>query len=133
MILGTQWYILFNVIAAVNVIPKEIFLTTSMFRVKGFLWWKRVILPAIFPYYVTGAMTAAGGCWNASIVAEFVKWGNNTIRSFGLGYYINQNSITGDFPRIALGISIMCIYIMLFNKLIWRKLYELANSRFNFN
>ncbi len=133
MILGTQWYILFNVIAAVNVIPKEIFLTTSMFRVKGFLWWKRVILPAIFPYYVTGAMTAAGGCWNASIVAEFVKWGNNTISSFGLGYYINQNSITGDFPRIALGISIMCIYIMLFNKLIWRKLYELANSRFNFN
>lgn len=133
MILGTQWYILFNVIAAMHVIPKEIFLTTSIFRVKGILWWKRVILPAIFPYYVTGAMTAAGGCWNASIVAEFVKWGNNTIKSLGLGYYISKNSVHGDFPRIALGISVMCIYVMLFNKLIWRKLYELANSRFNFN
>ena len=133
MILGTQWYILFNVIAAVNVIPKEIFLTTDMLRVKGILWWKRIVLPAIFPYYVTGAMTAAGGCWNASIVAEFVKWGDNTIISLGLGSYITQNTANGDFPRIALGISIMCIYVMFFNKLVWRKLYQLANSRFNFN
>lgn len=133
MILGTQWYILFNIIAAVNVIPKEIFLTTSMLRVKGLLWWKRVILPAIFPYYVTGAMTAAGGSWNASIVAEFVKWGDNTISSLGLGCYITENTMIGDFPRIALGISIMAIYVLIFNKLIWRKLYQLANSRFNFN
>ncbi len=133
MILGTQWYILFNIIAAINAIPKEIFLTTRMLRLKGILWWKRIILPAIFPYYVTGAMTAAGGCWNASIVAEFVNWGDNTIVSLGLGSYINQHTSAGDFHRLALGISIMCIYVMLFNRLIWRKLYQLASSRFNFN
>lgn len=133
MILGTQWYILFNVIAAMNAVPKEIFLTTKMLGLKGVLWWKRVALPAIFPYYVTGAMTAAGGCWNASIVAEFVKWGDNTIVSLGLGSYIQAHTSIGDFHRIALGISIMCIYVMLFNKLIWRQLYQLASSRFNFN
>ena len=133
MILGTQWYILFNVIAAMNAIPKEIFLTTQMLRLKGILWWKKVILPAIFPFYVTGAMTAAGGCWNASIVAEFVKWGDNTIISLGLGSYITEQTNSGDFRRLALGISIMCIYVMLFNKLVWRKLYQLASSRFNFN
>jgi NitT/TauT family transport system permease protein len=133
MILGTQWYILFNVIAAVHVIPKEIFLTSNMLRVRGSLWWKKVILPAIFPYYVTGAMTAAGGCWNASIVAEFVKWGDTTIASKGLGYYITKNTMTGDFPRIALGIVIMSLYVIVFNKLVWKKLYDLANSRFNFN
>lgn len=133
MILGTQWYILFNVIAAMNAVPKEIFLTTKMLRLKGLLWWKKVALPAIFPYYVTGAMTAAGGCWNASIVAEFVKWGDNTIISLGLGSYINENATIGDFPRLALGIAIMCVYVILFNKLIWRNLYQLASSRFNFN
>ena len=133
MILGTQWYILFNVIAAMNAVPKEIFLTTKMLGLKGILWWKRVVLPAIFPYYVTGAMTAAGGCWNASIVAEFVKWGDNSIVSLGLGSYINEHTNIGDFRRLALGISIMCIYVMLFNKLIWRQLYQLASSRFNFN
>ncbi|MGD0466195.1 MAG: ABC transporter permease subunit, partial [Gammaproteobacteria bacterium] len=133
MILGTQWYILFNVIAAMNAIPKEIFLTTQMLRLKGILWWKKVILPAIFPFYVTGAMTAAGGCWNASIVAEFVKWGDNTITSLGLGSYITEQTNSGDFRRLALGICIMCIYVMLFNKLVWRKLYQLASSRFNFN
>lgn len=133
MILGTQWYILFNVIAGVHSIPKEIFLTTNMLRIKGVLWWKRIILPAIFPFYVTGAMTAAGGCWNASIVAEVVKWGDNTIHSLGLGCYITQNTEIGDFPRIALGISIMSIYVVVFNKIIWRNLYQLANSRFNFN
>lgn len=133
MILGTQWYILFNVIAAMNAVPKEIFLTTKMLGLKGILWWKRVVLPAIFPYYVTGAMTAAGGCWNASIVAEFVKWGDNSIVSLGLGSYINEHTNIGDFRRLALGISIMCIYVMLFNKLIWRPLYQLASSRFNFN
>jgi NitT/TauT family transport system permease protein len=78
-------------------------------------------------------MTAAGGSWNASIVAEFVKWGDNTISSLGLGCYITENTMIGDFPRIALGISIMAIYVLIFNKLIWRKLYQLANSRFNFN
>ena len=131
MILGTQWYILFNVIAGVSGIPKEIRLAATNFKVRGWLWWKRLMLPAIFPFYATGAMAAAGGCWNASIVAEYVKWGNDTIVSTGLGSYIEQHTRDGDFPRIALGIGVMCIYVMLFNRLLWQKLYQLAETRFS--
>lgn len=131
MILGTQWYILFNVIAGTTNIPKEIKLAAKNFQLKGWLWWKKLILPAIFPFYATGAMTAAGGCWNASIVAEFVQWGDTTITSPGIGFYIEEYTKTGDFPRILLGISVMCIYVILFNKILWQKLYNLAESRYS--
>ena len=130
MILGTQWYILFNVIAGASRISKEIKLAAKNLNVAGWLWWKRLVLPAIFPYYITGAMTAAGGCWNASIVAEFLHWGDTTIVAVGIGSYITQYTHTGDFPRIALGIGIMCLYVMLFNRLVWRKLYNLAEEHF---
>lgn len=131
MILGTQWYILFNVIAGSGNIPKEIRLVVKNFGVKGRLWWQRLMLPAIFPYYATGAMAAAGGCWNASIVAEFVQWGDHTIISTGLGSYITEFTRIGDFPRIALGIAIMALYVMLINRLLWQHMYNLAESRFN--
>lgn len=130
MILGTQWYILFNIIVGASNIPKEMLLATKNLGVKGKLFWKRLVIPAIFPYYTTGAMTAAGGCWNASIVAEFLQWGDQTIISTGLGSYIQQYTTLGDFPRIALGISIMCIYVILINKLVWQKMYDFANARF---
>lgn len=130
MILGTQWYILFNVISGTASIPKDIRLAVKNFGVKGQLWWRKMILPGIFPHYVTGAMAAAGGCWNASIVAEYVEWGKNTIVSAGLGQYITQYTREGDFPRIALGIGVMCIYVMFFNRLVWQKLYNLAEERF---
>ena len=130
MILGTQWYILFNVISGTSSIPKDIRWAVKNFGVRGQLWWRKMILPGIFPHYVTGAMAAAGGCWNASIVAEYVEWGNYKIISAGLGQYITQYTLEGDFPRIALGIGVMCIYVLLFNHLIWQKLYSLAEERF---
>lgn len=130
MILGTQWYILFNVIAGASAIPKDLRYLTKNFGVKQLLWWKRLALPAIFPYYVTGAMTAAGGCWNASIVADVLQWGNHKLVATGLGSYISQYTTIGDFPRIALGISVMCFYVLVINRLIWRQLYNFAASRF---
>lgn len=130
MILGTQWYILFNIIAGTAAIPKELHLVAQNFRVKGWLWWKRLALPAIFPYYVTGSMTAAAGCWNASIVADVVEWGKHKLVATGLGSYIAQYTATGDFPRIALGIAVMSIYVLVINHLVWRKLYNLAHARF---
>ena len=133
MILGTQWYILFNVIAGASTIPRDLYLVADNFGLKGWQWWKRLALPGIFPFYITGAITAAGGAWNASIVAEWVSWGNTTLRATGLGEYIQTNTIAGDFPRIALATSMMCVYVLAFNHLIWRPLYRLAEERFNFN
>lgn len=130
MILGTQWYILFNVISGTASIPKEIRLAVKNFGVKGSLWWRKMALPGIFPHYVTGAMAAAGGCWNASIVAEYVQWGSDTVISLGLGQYITKYTTLGDFPRIALGISVMCVYVLLFNRLLWQRLYSFAAERF---
>ncbi|QBR85237.1 ABC transporter permease subunit [Legionella israelensis] len=133
MILGTQWYILFNVIAGASTIPRDLYLAADNFGVKGWQWWKRLALPGIFPFYITGAITAAGGAWNASIVAEWVSWGNVTLRATGLGEYIQANTLAGDFPKIALGTAMMCIYVLIFNRFIWRPLYRLAEERYNIN
>jgi len=133
MILGTQWYILFNVIAGASTIPRELYLAADNFGLKGWIWWKRLALPGIFPFYITGAITAAGGAWNASIVAEWVSWGNTTLKATGLGEYIQASTSAGDFPKIALGTAMMCVYVLTFNHLIWRPLYRLAEQRFNFN
>lgn len=133
MILGTQWYILFNVIAGASSIPRDLYLAANNFGLKGWLWWKRLALPGIFPFYITGAITAAGGAWNASIVAEWVSWGNTTLKATGLGAYIQASTATGNFPKIALGTAMMCLYVLMFNHLIWRPLYRLAEERFNFN
>jgi NitT/TauT family transport system permease protein len=128
MILGTQWYILFNVIAGASLLPKDLCHVTQSFGVKGWLWWKKFILPGIFPYYVTGAVTAAGGAWNTSIVAEVVNWGPHVLRATGLGAYITEAS--GNFPKLALGIAVMSIYVLVFNRLLWQPLYNLAQKRF---
>ena len=133
MILGTQWYILFNVIAGASNIPRELYLAADNFGLKGWIWWKRLALPGIFPFYITGAITAAGGAWNASIVAEWVSWGDTTLRATGLGEYIHASTIDGNFPKIALGTAMMCLYVLAFNHLIWRPLYRVAEERFNFN
>ncbi len=133
MILGTQWYILFNVIAGAASIPRELCLAADNFGLKGWIWWKRLALPGVFPFYITGAITAAGGAWNASIVAEWVSWGNTTLKATGLGEYIQASTIAGDFAKIALGTSMMCLYVLAFNHLIWRPLYKLAEERFNYN
>jgi NitT/TauT family transport system permease protein len=133
IILGTQWYILFNVIAGASRIPRDLYLAADNFGLKGWIWWKRLALPGIFPFYITGAITAAGGAWNASIVAELVSWGDVTLKATGLGEYIQASTTAGDFPRIALGTAMMCLYVLVFNHIIWRPLYRLAEERFNFN
>jgi NitT/TauT family transport system permease protein len=129
MVLGTQWYILFNVIAGASAIPTDLREATGMFRVKGWQWWRQLALPGIFPYYVTGALTASGGSWNASIVAEAVSWGNSKLTAAGLGSYIANATAAGDFPRVALGIAVMSVFVILFNRLLWRPLYAFAERR----
>jgi NitT/TauT family transport system permease protein len=130
MVLGTQWYILFNVIAGTSTLPKDLKQVAENFRLHGWLWWKRLILPGIFPYYLTGAITAAGGAWNVSILAEVVSWGKTHLEATGLGAYITHNSVIGDFPRLALGICVMTIYVLVINRTLWRPLYNLAKERY---
>jgi NitT/TauT family transport system permease protein len=129
MILGTQWYILFNVIAGASAIPSDLHYAARNLNVARWLRWRRVILPAIFPAYITGALTAAGGSWNASIVSEVVKWGDTTLVATGIGAYIARVTEAGDFPRVALGIGVLCLYVILFNRLLWRRLYDTAAER----
>lgn len=131
MILGTQWYILFNVIAGTTTLPKELLMASRLFGVRGWLKWKRVILPIIFPYYVTGAMAAAGGAWNASIVAEVLNWGGHRLHALGLGAYISEMTYTGKPAQEALGIIVMCLLVVLINRFVWRPLYALAEGRFH--
>jgi NitT/TauT family transport system permease protein len=130
MILGTQWYILFNVIAGASAIPNELRAAGANFRVRGLLWWRRIALPAVLPFYVTGAITASGGSWNASIVAEVASWGNEHLEAKGLGAYIAQQTDAGDFHRIVLGIVVMSFYVVLINRVLWRPLYEYAERKF---
>lgn len=130
MILGTQWYILFNVIAGTTSIPQELKLAAKNMQLRGLVKWRRFYLPAIFPFFVTGAITAAGGAWNASIVAEYVTWGKTTLIAQGLGAYIKQNTVLGHFPEIAFGVIMMCLWVTLINVLFWRKLYQFAENRY---
>jgi len=129
MILGTQWYILFNVIAGASAFPNDLKEAASSFQLSGWRWWLKVILPGIFPYYVTGAITASGGSWNASIVAEVASWGSEQLTATGLGAYIAAATTAGDFPRVVLGITVMCIFVTLFNRLLWRPLYAFGERR----
>ncbi len=129
MILGTQWYILFNVIAGTLALPTDYLLVAGNLGVCNWLWWRRLVLPGIFPAFVTGAVTASGGSWNASIVAEIARWGGTTLRATGIGAYIATETEKGDFPRIALGITVLCIYVLVLNRLVWRRLYHLAEER----
>jgi NitT/TauT family transport system permease protein len=130
MILGTQWYILFNVIAGATAYPTDFLEAAQTFRFHGWQWWRIAILPGIFPYYVTGAITASGGAWNASIVSEVASWGSDHLAAHGLGAYIAQMTIAGDYPRIVLGIAVMSAIVVLFNRLLWRPLYAFGERRF---
>ncbi len=130
MVLGTQWYILFNVIAGASTMPQELRDAADNFGVRGWLWWKRVALPAVFPYYVTGAITASGGAWNASIVAEVVSWGTRTLRAHGLGAYIADAVTNGDFRKVVLGTAVMSFFVVVVNRILWRPLYWYAERKY---
>ena len=130
MVLGTQWYILFNVIAGASALPRELRDVGANLQLKGWLWWRKVGLPAVFPYYVTGAITASGGSWNAAIVAEVASWGSKTLHAYGLGAYIADATAHGDFHRIVLGIVVMSSFVVVVNRLFWRPLYWYAERKF---
>jgi len=130
MILGTQWYILFNVIAGAAAIPAELRDCCANLQVRGWLWWRTTALPAVFPYYITGAITASGGSWNASIVAEVAAWGDRRLQAYGLGAYIATATAAGNFHRIVLGIAVMSLFVVIINRIVWRPLYGQAERKF---
>ncbi|ASL43146.1 Bicarbonate transport system permease protein CmpB [Burkholderia sp. AD24] len=129
IVLGTQWYILFNVIAGASSYPNDYREAAKNFQIRGWQWWRQIMLPGIFPYYVTGAITASGGAWNASIVAEFVQWGDTKVVAHGLGAYIAQTTAAGDYPKIIMGIAVMSLFVTLFNRLLWRPMYAYAEAK----
>ncbi|WP_434108991.1 ABC transporter permease [Paraburkholderia caffeinilytica] len=129
IVLGTQWYILFNVIAGASSYPNDYREAAKNFHIRGWQWWRQAMLPGIFPYYVTGAITASGGAWNASIVAEFVQWGDTKVAAHGLGAYIAQTTAAGDYPKIIVGIAVMSLFVTLFNRLLWRPMYAYAEAK----
>ena len=129
MLIGTQWYILFNVIAGAAAFPGDMREAVANFRIRGFLRWRRVMIPGILPYFVTGAITASGGAWNASIVAEVASWGKTNLHAEGLGAYIAQATEAGSTPRIVLGVAVMSFFVIMFNRILWRPLYAYASRR----
>lgn len=126
IILGTQWYIFFNVIAGVCVFPNDLKEAASIYDVRSLTWWRKVILPGIFPYYITGALTATGGSWNASIVAEVVSWGSTKLKAHGLGAYIANATAAGDMHAVLLGVGVMSLFVVVLNQLFWRPMYSYA-------
>jgi NitT/TauT family transport system permease protein len=129
IVFGTQWYIVFNTIGGASAFPNDLREAAANFRIRGWRWWTQVIIPAVAPYYLTGAITASGGSWNASIVAEYVKWKDHTVVAQGVGSYIAEATEKGDFPRIVLGVAMMSLFVTLFNRLFWRRLYAYAERR----
>ena len=130
MVLGTQWYILFNVIAGTHAIPSDKLEAAKVLKVTGWLWWRRLILPAVFPYYITGASTAAGGAWNMSIIAEALNWGSHHLYATGLGAFIAQVSAKGNMAALTLATVIMSLYVVIINRILWKPLYQFASERF---
>ena len=133
MLLGTQWYILFNVIAGAMAIPTDLQEAARSYRLKGWRRFRALYLPGVFPYLVTGWVTAAGGAWNASIVAEFVTFKGQTLQAHGLGAQISAAAAAADFPRLAASILVMSAIVVAFNRTVWRQCYRFAEHRFSLN
>ncbi|MBD0739332.1 sulfonate ABC transporter permease [Streptomyces sp. CBMA29] len=131
MALGAQWYILFNAIAGAMSIPTDLREAMDDLGVRGWQRWRRLIIPGIFPSYVTGGITASGGAWNASIVAEVVTFGGTTLTATGLGAYIAKATASGDFPHLLAGVAVMSVYVVGLNRLVWRRMQRLAETRYS--
>ena len=129
MILGSQWYILFSVIGGASALPSDLREAGRNLGLRGWLLWRRLYLPAVFPAFVTGALTASGGAWNASIVAEVVSWGSHTLVATGLGAYITEATQSGQTLRVGLGVGVMALYVIGINRLVWHRLYQIAATR----
>ncbi|MBF2075341.1 MAG: ABC transporter permease subunit [Synechococcales cyanobacterium C42_A2020_086] len=131
MALGAQWYILFNSIAGAQTIPTDLREMASDVGLTGWKRWEKLIIPGIFSAWVTGGLTASGGAWNASIVSEIVSWGQSTLTATGLGAYIADATAVGDWPRITLGIGMMSLFVVGINRVFWRRLYLLAETKYH--
>jgi len=130
LLLGTQWYILFNVIAGASAIPADLKEVCVTFRLSRIQRWRKLILPAIFPYLITGFVTASGGAWNASIIAEYFRFRNQTFSVTGLGAMISRATDAGDFPALLAATVVISAMVVTVNRLVWRRLYALASTRF---
>ncbi|GGP34655.1 ABC transporter permease [Streptomyces melanogenes] len=130
MALGAQWYVLFNTVAGAMAIPSDLREAMDDLGVRGWQRWRRLILPGIFPAYVTGGITASGGAWNASIVSEVVTFGGTTLTATGLGAYVFRATETGDHPRLIAGVAVMSLYVVVLNRLVWRRLHGVAQRRY---
>jgi NitT/TauT family transport system permease protein len=131
MLLGTQWYILFNVIAGAMAIPNDLQEAGRVYKLKGWRKWKTLIIPGIFASLITGCITASGGAWNASIVAELVVWKGTTLQATGLGAFIDRSTAQGDWAGIILGLMVMCLIVVTVNRLLWRRLYHLSEIKYH--
>jgi NitT/TauT family transport system permease protein len=130
MLMGTQWYILMNVVAGAMAIPEDLQYTAESMGLKGLERWRSFLVPAVFPYLITGMITATGGAWNASIVSEYVVFGGRAVSTFGLGALIASSSATANFPLLLASTLTMVTLVVLINRLLWRRLYVLAEERF---
>ena len=130
MLMGTQWYLLFNIIAGASAIPQDLKYTSQLMQIRGWERWRTLILPAIFPYLITGAITASGGAWNASIVAEYQSFGGQTLSVTGIGAMIAQATSLGDYPLLLAATLAMILAVVLINRLLWRRLYLIAEDKF---
>jgi len=130
MLLGTQWYILFNVIAGAMSIPSDLKEAASLYRFTRWQRWTTLILPGIFPYLITGMVTASGGAWNASVFAEYTKLQDRTLQITGLGAQISSATDSGNFPVLLLATILISMMVVTMNRLVWRRLYRLAESKF---
>lgn len=130
MLMGTQWYLLFNIIAGATAIPQDLKYTSSLLQLSRQERWRTLILPALFPYIVTGAITASGGAWNASIVAEYVHFGGQTLFATGIGSLISQATASGDYALLLASTLSMILAVVLANRLFWRRLYRLAEEKY---
>ena len=130
MLMGSQWYLLFNIIAGASAIPQDLIYTSQMMQLKGWRYWKTLVLPAIFPYLITGAITASGGAWNASIVAEYQNFGGQTLTLTGIGAQITKATADGNFPLLLAATIAMVVTVILVNRLVWQRLYRLAEEKY---
>jgi NitT/TauT family transport system permease protein len=130
MLLGTQWYILFNVIAGAMSIPSDLREVTTLYRFTQFQRWTRLILPGIFPFLITGMVTASGGAWNASVMAEYAHVKDRTLETIGIGAQISSATDQGRFPIILLATVLIALMVVTMNRLVWRRLYRLAETRY---
>ncbi|PJF44624.1 MAG: ABC transporter permease [Phototrophicales bacterium] len=130
MLLGTQWYLLFNVIAGASAIPQDLQYTTDIMGLHGWRRWRTLILPALFPYIITGLITSSGGAWNASIVAEYTHFGGQTSKVVGLGAVITESTEVGNYPLLLASTLTMIILVVIINRIVWRRLYRLAEEQY---